>query len=133
MSLRPLILGAILLAAWPARAQPASPSSAVSLSQVMQAARENLDVSLARRALAAAQADVASADHAPAPVLSAKAASIDLQNGVGTGNLLRDKRIDKSLGIDWTWERGNKRELRTRAAKFSADARSCVDLTIAIP
>ena len=122
MSLRPLILGAILLAAWPARAQPASPSSAVSLSQVMQAARENLDVSLARRALAAAQADVASADHAPAPVLSAKAASIDLQNGVGTGNLLRDKRIDKSLGIDWTWERGNKRELRTRAAKFSADA-----------
>ena len=122
MSLRPLILGAILLAAWPARAQPASPSSTVSLSQVMQAARENLDVSLARRALAAAQADVASADHAPAPVLSAKAASIDLQNGVGTGNLLRDKRIDKSLGIDWTWERGNKRELRTRAAKFSADA-----------
>ncbi|MBC7469730.1 MAG: TolC family protein [Ramlibacter sp.] len=122
MSLRPLFLGAILLAAWPARAQPASPSSTVSLSQVMQAARENLDVSLARRALAAAQADVASADHAPAPVLSAKAASIDLQNGVGTGNLLRDKRIDKSLGIDWTWERGNKRELRTRAAKFSADA-----------
>ena len=122
MSLRPLILGAILLAAWPARAQPASPSSTVSLLQVMQAARENLDVSLARRALAAAQADVASADHAPAPVLSAKAASIDLQNGVGAGNLLRDKRIDKSLGIDWTWERGNKRELRTRAAKFSADA-----------
>ena len=110
--------GALLAAASSAQ-QPPTP---VTLPGVLEAARDNLDVSLARRALAAAQADVVTADHGPAPVVSAKAASIDLQNGVGGGNLLRDKRIDKSLGIDWTWERGNKRGLRTRAAKFSAGA-----------
>ena len=114
-----ILVGAALLAAASSAQQPPTP---VTLPAVLQAARDNLDVSLARRALAAAQADVASADHGPAPVLSAKAASIDLQNGVGGGNLLRDKRIDKSLGIDWTWERGNKRELRTRAARFNAGA-----------
>ena len=113
-----MVTGALLAAASSAQ-QPPTP---VTLPAVLEAARNNLDVSLARRALAAAQADVATADHAPAPVLSVKAASIDLQNGVGGGNLLRDKRIDKSLGIDWTWERGNKRELRTRSARFSADA-----------
>ena len=81
-----------------------------------------MDALIARHALAAAQADVAAADHPQVPVLSAKAASIDLQNGIGGGNLLRDKRIDKSVGVDWTWERGNKRQLRTRAASRNADA-----------
>ena len=93
-----------------------------SLAQALQAARSNLDVSLARRILAAAQGDVTAADHAPAPVLSAKAASIDLQNGIGSGNLISQKRIDKAIGLDWTWERGNKRELRTLAAQRSATA-----------
>ena len=88
----------------------------------MQAARGNLDVAIARRTVEAARADVTSADHAPAPVLTAKTASIDLQNGIGGGNVLRDKRIDKSIGIDWTWERGNKRELRTQQAQRTADA-----------
>jgi cobalt-zinc-cadmium efflux system outer membrane protein len=49
-------------------------------------------------------------------VLSAKASSIDLQNGIGGGNVLTRKRIDKGIGLDWTWERGDKRELRRRAA-----------------
>ncbi len=111
--------------ALPANAQiSTNPASAAtfSLAQALQAARNNLDVSLARRILAAAQGDVAAADHAPAPVLSAKAASIDLQNGIGSGNLISQKRIDKAIGLDWTWERGNKRELRTLAAQRSATA-----------
>ncbi len=99
-------------------AQPAG----LTLAQAQRAAAANIEVSLARRSLAAARADVLAADHAPAPVLSAKASSIDLQNGPGPGNVLRDKRIDKSIGIDWTLERGDKRGLRTRAAQFNADA-----------
>ena len=115
------------LAPGPAQAQASVPASgltgqATSLAQALQAARINLDVSLARRALAAAQGDVAAADHAPAPVLSTKASQIDLQRGIGGGNLFSQKRIDKSLGLDWTWERGNKRALRTQAAQSAAAA-----------
>lgn len=114
----------------PASATAANPAP-VSLSQVLQASRQQLEVSLAQRALAAARADVTSADHAPAPVLSAKAASMDLQNGIGGGNLWRDKRIDKGVGVDWTWERGNKRVLRTRAAEQAAlAAQADVDETV---
>jgi cobalt-zinc-cadmium efflux system outer membrane protein len=94
----------------------------VTLPQVLQAARIAPDVGVSEQAWAAARADVLTADHAPAPVLSAKASAIDLQNGVGGGNLVRDKRIDKALGLDWTLERGNKRELRTRAAQRAAAA-----------
>ncbi len=106
-----------------ALAQPQPPDAiAVSLEQALQAARNNFDVSLTQRAVDAARADVLSADRAPTPILTAKTASIDLQNGVGPGNALSDKRIDKSIGLDWTWERGNKRELRTRSAQFAAQA-----------
>ena len=106
-----------------ALAQPQPPDAiAVSLEQALQAARNNFDVSLTQRAVDAARADVLSADRAPTPILTAKTASIDLQIGVGPGNALSDKRIDKSIGLDWTWERGNKRELRTRSAQFAAQA-----------
>ena len=130
-SLRAACLGAaaVALSTSAAFAQSTAPTSAnrpvsapLTLEQVMQAARGNLDVAIARRTVEAARADVTSADHAPAPVLTAKTASIDLQNGIGGGNVLRDKRIDKSIGIDWTWERGNKRELRTQQAQRTADA-----------
>lgn len=94
----------------------------VSLQDVQRAAAGNLDVSIAQRTLAAARGDVVAADHAPAPQLTVKASQMDLQHGIGPGNLFADKRIDKSLGIDWTLERGNKRELRTRAAVASAQA-----------
>ena len=101
---------------------PSASAPGISLAQVLEAASNNSDVSLARRALAAAQGDVIAADHAPTPVLSAKTASIDLQNGVGGGNLLSQKRIDKAIGLDWTWERGNKRVLRTASARDAANA-----------
>ena len=101
---------------------PAATTANSSLAQALLAARNNLDVSLARRALAAAQGDVAAADHAPVPVITGKASQIDLQRGIGGGNLFSQKRIDKSIGVDWTWERGNKRELRTLAARRTASA-----------
>ncbi len=120
-----LVLAALLaagLAHGQPAAPPADPPAPLTLPQVLQAARDNLDVSLARRAVAGAQADVVAADRRPTPVLSAKAGSMDLEHGIGGGNLLRDKRIDKGLGIDWTLERGDKRSLRTRAAERNAQA-----------
>lgn len=97
------------------------PAPVLSLAEVLRAARENSDVAFARQSLSAARADILAADHAPAPVLIAKSSSIDLQNGVGSGSAF-NKRIDQSIGIDWTWERGGKRVARTTAAQRSADA-----------
>lgn len=94
----------------------------VAWAEALRAASSNLEVSMASRAAAAAQADVLAADRAPLPQLSGKLSQIDLQNGVGPGNALRDKRIDKGVGLDWTWERGDKRALRTEAARRSAAA-----------
>lgn len=107
----------------PAQA-PTLPTQApiLTLGRALEAARNNFDVALSRSAAAAAQADVLAADHAPFPTLSAKLSSIDLQNGIGGGSLLGGKRIDKAVGVDWTWERGNKRGLRTQAAQRSASA-----------
>ena len=139
MKFRPLLCASSLLlcAAGMAHGQatsPAAPAPAmaapVTMAQALQAARDNVEVAIARSGLAAARADILTADHAPVPVLSAKTASIDLDNGIGPGGLLR-KRIDKSIGIDWTWERGNKRALRTRGARQLAEAAQAdVDDTI---
>lgn len=100
----------------------ASTSSTLNLQQVLQAARQSPDVLAAQRALNAARADVKTANRAPAPSLSAGMSSIDLQNGTGGGSFWTQKRIDKSLGLDWTWERGNKRALRTETAERNANA-----------
>lgn len=121
MSIRQFFLLSSLLLALPALAQ-APASAAVSLEQALQAARNNLDVALGRNALAAARADVVSANRAPFPVLTAKLGQMDLQNGIGDGNFMTEKRVDKSIGLDWTWERGNKRELRTLTAERAATA-----------
>jgi len=121
MSIRQFFLLSSLLLALPALAQ-APASAAVSLEQALTAARNNLDVALARNALAAARADIVSANRAPLPVLTAKLSQMDLQNGIGGGNFMTEKRVDKSIGLDWTWERGNKRELRTLTAERAATA-----------
>lgn len=125
MSIRPLLLFSALAAALPGWCQSpvaTAPAPGLTLTQVLIAARDSSEVIQSRHALSAAQADIRSADHAPAPTLSLGAQSIDLQNGMGGGNLVTRKRIDKSLGVDWTWERGNKRALRTQAAQRNADA-----------
>ncbi len=108
----------------PASSPATTPASTtpISLNQALQAARNNLDVALARHALAGAQADILSANRSPFPTLSAKASQMDLQNGLGDGNFFTEKRVDKAIGLDWTWERGNKRELRTLTARQAAAA-----------
>ncbi len=105
-----------------AQAAPDDTIPALALADALRAAARNLDVAIAGRNAQAAQADVAAADHAPLPQLSAKLSQIDLQNGVGPGNVLTTKRIDKGVGLDWTWERGDKRALRTEAARRGAGA-----------
>lgn len=123
MSIRQPFLLLALACALPAGAQDAATGiQPWTLGQALAAARDNSDVLQARQALAAARADVQSADHAPAPVLSTKAASMDLQNGLGAGNTFTRKRIDKAVGVDWTWERGGKRVLRTQAAERAVEA-----------
>jgi cobalt-zinc-cadmium efflux system outer membrane protein len=111
-------MASLLLAA---QAQAQAPQ-ALSLPQALQAARSNLDVNLGLHALSGARADVVSANRAPLPTLSAKLGQMDVQNGIGEGHWLTEKRVDKSIGLDWTWERGNKRELRTRTAEHAAAA-----------
>lgn len=95
---------------------------ALTLPEVLSLARDNLEVKIATRGLAAAQADLLAADHAPLPQLSAKLSQLDLQHGVGPGNWWSAKRIDKGVGVDWTWERGDKRLWRTEAARQAASA-----------
>lgn len=117
-----LAADAVTAPATPASGMTAPASSVLSLQQVLQAARQSPDVLATQRALNAARADVQTANRAPAPTLSAGMSSIDLQNGSGSGAFWSQKRIDKSLGLDWTWERGNKRALRTETAERSAKA-----------
>ena len=97
---------------------PNTAQRAINLALVLQSAAQNLGVQQAQRSLDASRADVLSANHAPLPNLTLKAASIDLQNGLGasSGNPVNDWRVDKSVGIDVVWERGNKRALRTQTS-----------------
>jgi len=89
---------------------------------VLQAVNNSAEVRLARQAQVGAEADVVTADHAPLPVLSSKLSQIDLQNGLGAGDWLGRKRVDKAVGLDWTYERGDKRAHRTNAAQRTVAA-----------
>ena len=116
-SLRTDVTIVLLAMASAAFASAASAQAPITLREVLRAVNDSAEVRLARQAQAGAEADVLSADHAPLPVLSSKLSQIDLQNGLGAGDLLGRKRIDKAIGIDWTYERGDKRLHRTSAAK----------------
>ena len=123
MSIRQILcVAGLVLTVLPTWSQTSSPANPLSLSQALQAARDNLEVAMARQAVASARADIVSADRAPFPTLSAGISGWDLQNGNGDGNVLTEKRLDKAIGLDWTWERGNKRALRTQGAKRTAEA-----------
>lgn len=119
-SLGGLILGSAALAQ--SASTPDTAAIPLNVEQVLHAARQSPDVMAALRTTTAARADVLAADRAPAPTLSAGAASIDLRNGNGAGSFWTQKRLDKSLGLDWIWERGNKRALRVEAAERAARA-----------
>ena len=122
MRMRQIVKAAVAVVAGLSSTFAGAQSMELSLAQALKAAHNNVEVALARSAAVAAQADVQAADRAPFPTLSAKFSSIDLQNGNGDGSLLADRRYDKGVGIDWTWERGNKRVLRTESAQRGAAA-----------
>lgn len=94
----------------------------ITLSEALALASKNLDAQIAQLQVAGARADILAANRAPLPTLSTSVSQIDLQRGVGSGSWLTEKRIDKNIGFDWTWERGGKRELRTKAATEGANA-----------
>ena len=139
-----LLLASVLLtwhAGAPAQPTPApsapptaaTPPAALDLATVQSAAHEHLSLRVAAQGLAAARAELRSADRAPLPTLSAGVSSIDLQHGNGPGNLW-NQRLDKSLGLDWTLERGGKRQARTEAARANALAAQAdvQDLTLQV-
>jgi outer membrane protein, heavy metal efflux system len=97
-------------------------SAALTLTLALQLALKNIETQIAQSLVDGAQADLTAADRAPLPVLSTSLGSMDLQNGLGHGSWFNDKRIDKAIGLDWTWERGNKRGLRTQAAQAALQA-----------
>ncbi len=104
-------------------ATPATiPGGVLALRQVMQLAGNNMDVQVARHAVTGAKGDVLGADRSPFPTLSLRTSQIDLQNGNGPGSLLTEKTIDKSVGVDWIWERGGKRTIRTELAQRTVAA-----------
>lgn len=111
-------LALLCLSIGPTLAQPVL----VSLQDVLTRADQHPDVSIARADVEAAEGGLIAADRLPLPIVSASAASIDLQNGIGPGSWTGGKRLDKGVGIDWTWERGDKRSLRTRSAESGLEA-----------
>ena len=117
MSRRPLCAGTGIALLTAVLATVAAAQAPLTLRDVLRAVNDSAEVRLARQAQSGAEADVLTADHAPLPVLSSKLSQIDLQNGLGGGELFTRKRIDKSVGIDWTYERGDKRLHRTNTAK----------------
>lgn len=131
MSIRQLILYAICLTHFTVSAQTTLPNATnlktpLSLSQALEAAKQNALSRMSQQDLAAANSDILAADRAPLPIFSAKAAATDNANQATTGQGLAttQRRTDKSWGLDWTFERGGKRTHRTDAAKYNAQAAS---------
>jgi cobalt-zinc-cadmium efflux system outer membrane protein len=77
---------------------------------------KNREISLARRALDQASADVKVAGQPPNPQFTWSTTSINPRLGVGSGNL-RSKTVDSVARIDQVIERGNKLGLRVDTAR----------------
>lgn len=75
----------------------------------------------AQYSLEAAQADIKTAQARPNPQFSLDSSRIDLHEGIGGGGI-SNKRIDSVARIDQTFERGDKRRLRTAAATAGESA-----------
>jgi outer membrane protein, heavy metal efflux system len=101
---------------------PSQGTRSITLTEALTAATQNIDAKIAKQQLLGARADVLAANHAPLPTLSTSLSQIDLQNGVGAGSWIGEKRVNTSIGVDWMWERGGKRALRTEAAKQAVNA-----------
>jgi cobalt-zinc-cadmium efflux system outer membrane protein len=129
MSIRQLILFALCLSNLSLFAQTAPLSGPatngnLTLAQTLEAAKINAASRLSQQDLAAAKSDILSADRAPLPTFSAKATASDSSNPTTNLQALSapQRKTDKSLGLDWTFERGGKRTHRTEAAKLTAQA-----------
>lgn len=125
MSIRQLLIYATWLTSFSLAAQTTAPviqprTSKLSLSQALEAAKQNAASRVSQQDLAAANSDILSASRAPLPIFSAKAA--DASNSSNLPVVNNQRKTDKSWGLDWTFERGGKRTHRTDAAKFNAQA-----------
>lgn len=97
-------------------------ASALTMAEAEQAmARHNPDLLAAAIALRGSQGDALAASRRPSPELSVGTSKISRQEGIGPGRW-KDKRVDSTLGLGWTWERGGKRGWRMRQADALVDA-----------
>jgi cobalt-zinc-cadmium efflux system outer membrane protein len=83
-------------------------------------AERNRELQAAQRGVEAAEADVVSAGARPNPTFSL-GSTASPTTGIGAGGL-REKRVDTTVSLSQLFERGNKRELRTDSARYSAAA-----------
>jgi outer membrane protein, heavy metal efflux system len=81
----------------------------------------NRDVQLAQRGVEAAQADTLSARARPNPNLTVNALSIHPRVGAGPGTDANNS-VDAVVQLSQTFERGNKRELRSETSRFAVEA-----------
>lgn len=84
-------------------------------------AQHNPDLLAAAIELRGTQGDALSAARRPSPELSVGTSKISRQEGIGPGRW-KDKRVDSTLGLGWTWERGGKRGWRMRQADALVEA-----------
>jgi len=97
-------------------------ASALTLAEAERAmAQHNPDLLAAAIELRGTQGDALSAARRPSPELSVGTSKISRQEGIGPGRW-KDKRVDSTLGLGWTWERGGKRGWRMRQADALVDA-----------
>lgn len=91
-------------------------ASALSLADAQRAMEaHNPDLRAAALELRGVQGDAQTAALRPAAELSIGSSKISPKHGIGPGRW-QDKRVDSTLGLGWTWERGGKRALRIRQA-----------------
>ncbi|KAF1016944.1 MAG: Cobalt-zinc-cadmium resistance protein CzcC [Stenotrophomonas maltophilia] len=91
-------------------------ASALSLTDAQRAMEaHNPDLRAAALELRGAQGDALAAALRPAAELSFGTSKFSPQHGLGPGGP-QHKRLDSTLGVGWTWERGGKRALRMRQA-----------------
>ena len=97
-------------------------ASALTLQQARQVmAAHNPDLLSAAIELRGSQADALNASHRPSPELSLGTSKFSRQEGIGPGRW-KDKRLDSTVGLEWTWERGGKRAWRMRQADAIVEA-----------
>ncbi|WP_305805307.1 TolC family protein [Stenotrophomonas sp. YIM B06876] len=95
---------------------------ALSLAEAEQAMQvQNPELEAARIELRGAQGDLLAARRRPPAELALGTSKISPLEGVGSGRW-QHKRMDSTLGLGWTWERGGKRRLRIGTAQAGADA-----------